>query len=310
MRSLVLVCLSLALFTPPGAAQQVDTLWFGDQPVIHENPYGWGYISGTNGYLDRGKYERYDWFGETYLVAARIYFGVKRIANTPDVVRIVARDADLSGKPGTLLDEVALTTDQLDTTGAGNLVVFPHPPLIKSEGFMADTFFIGIEWVETEDDTFAVFADPAGFGDGADRVWECIDDPNNAGTYTMWSWVDPGDWSWHLDSDLWIKAILSSSPAGVVSDARIPARLSLTQNYPNPFNPSTRIAFTVPERGDAALRVYSLLGEEVATLYRGEAHPGTSHTVVFDATHLPSGAYFARLRTTAGTLTRAMLLAK
>ncbi|MBI3006254.1 MAG: T9SS type A sorting domain-containing protein, partial [Ignavibacteriales bacterium] len=70
---------------------------------------------------------------------------------------------------------------------------------------------------------------------------------------------------------------------------------ALEPNYPNPFNPSTTIQFTVGTHGRASLQVYDVLGQRVATLFDNDAEPGRLYQVKFDASHLPSGVYFARL---------------
>jgi hypothetical protein len=69
----------------------------------------------------------------------------------------------------------------------------------------------------------------------------------------------------------------------------------LSSNYPNPFNPSTRIDFTVPEDGHAVLKVYNMLGQEIATLFSGQAVAGQIHQATFDAAALPTGMYFSKL---------------
>jgi hypothetical protein len=74
-----------------------------------------------------------------------------------------------------------------------------------------------------------------------------------------------------------------------------PNVLALSQNYPNPFNPTTNISFTVPSSGHATLKVINILGQEVATLFSGEAHAGINNTVQFNASGLASGLYFSRL---------------
>jgi hypothetical protein len=70
-----------------------------------------------------------------------------------------------------------------------------------------------------------------------------------------------------------------------------PSQFTLNQNYPNPFNPATTIKFSIPESGNTTIRVFNLLGSEVATLLNEMKQPGT-HEVSFDAASLPSGTYF------------------
>jgi hypothetical protein len=94
---------------------------------------------------------------------------------------------------------------------------------------------------------------------------------------------------------------------GVGRDESAPATFLLAQNYPNPFNPSTTIRYGLPQRSQVVLVVYNALGQEVATLARGEQEAGY-HEVRFDASNLSSGVYFYRL--TAGNVvqTRKLLL--
>jgi len=83
----------------------------------------------------------------------------------------------------------------------------------------------------------------------------------------------------------------------VLARRDIPEAFLLEQNYPNPFNPSTTITFSVPGRDRVvSLRVYDMLGREIAVLVNGTVPSGT-HTVRFDASHLNSGVYFYRLKT-------------
>jgi hypothetical protein len=89
----------------------------------------------------------------------------------------------------------------------------------------------------------------------------------------------------------------------------MPAAFALGQNYPNPFNPETRIAFALPQGGDGSLKVYNMLGEEVAVLLSGYLEPGY-RTVTFDASRLPSGVYAYRLTAGAMRESRKMLLLK
>ena len=78
-------------------------------------------------------------------------------------------------------------------------------------------------------------------------------------------------------------------------DSAIPQKYGLGQNFPNPFNPATKIEFEVPDNSFVSLKVYNLLGEEVAELAGKEFSAGV-HSVIFDASHLASGIYFYTLR--------------
>ncbi len=90
----------------------------------------------------------------------------------------------------------------------------------------------------------------------------------------------------------------------------VPQQLSLSQNYPNPFNPSTSIGFTLPQNGHASLKIYNAIGQEVATLFDGEAEAGKFHQIRFDAWQLPSGLYFSRLQFGGSSMTKKMMLLK
>jgi hypothetical protein len=92
-------------------------------------------------------------------------------------------------------------------------------------------------------------------------------------------------------------------------DERIPSDYALSQNYPNPFNPGTRIGFAVSERGFVSLKVFDVLGREVAVLVNEQLKPGT-YERTFDGSGIPSGMYFYRLSTANFVQTRKLLLLK
>jgi hypothetical protein len=89
----------------------------------------------------------------------------------------------------------------------------------------------------------------------------------------------------------------------------IPDKLSLSQNYPNPFNPSTRIEFNIPKSGFVSLKVYDILGREVANLVNKELSSG-NYSYEFNGSQLNSGIYFYALKTENTSLTKKMILTK
>ena len=87
-----------------------------------------------------------------------------------------------------------------------------------------------------------------------------------------------------------------------------PAKMEI-QNYPNPFNPSTLISFTLPEQGDVELKIFDVLGNEVATLVN-ESKPAGSYEVEWNASNLPSGVYIYQLVAGTNIQMKKMLLLK
>jgi photosystem II stability/assembly factor-like uncharacterized protein len=88
-----------------------------------------------------------------------------------------------------------------------------------------------------------------------------------------------------------------------------PIELTLYQNYPNPFNPSTKISWQSPEGSYQTLKIYDVLGTEIATLVN-EERPAGSYEVNFNASQLSSGIYFYKLQAGSFVSTKKMLLIK
>ncbi len=97
-----------------------------------------------------------------------------------------------------------------------------------------------------------------------------------------------------------------SSP-GITNE--VPSNYSLEQNYPNPFNPSTKINFSILKSGMVELKVYDILGREVAIIVN-EYRIAGNHTVDFNASNLASGVYLYTLKAGDFTNTKKMLLIK
>ncbi|HQT92234.1 MAG TPA: T9SS type A sorting domain-containing protein [Candidatus Kryptobacter bacterium] len=98
-------------------------------------------------------------------------------------------------------------------------------------------------------------------------------------------------------------------PTEVVSHSGTPLTFSLSQNYPNPFNPTTVISYQLPAVSHVTLKVYDILGNEVATLVNGTQSAGV-HTAEFSGANLASGIYFYRLSTPNNVKTMKMILLK
>ena len=84
----------------------------------------------------------------------------------------------------------------------------------------------------------------------------------------------------------------------------------LNQNYPNPFNPTTTFSFTLAQNGFTTLKIYDILGKEVATLVNGEMKAGLQNRVNFDASNLSSGVYFSRLENNGSVQIKKLVLIK
>ena len=89
--------------------------------------------------------------------------------------------------------------------------------------------------------------------------------------------------------------VMKFGTATEVAEENLPTEYRLSQNYPNPFNPTTKIRYGLPGRVNVSLKIYDLLGREVASLVN-EQKPVGRYDVSWDATGMPSGVYFYRLQ--------------
>jgi hypothetical protein len=102
----------------------------------------------------------------------------------------------------------------------------------------------------------------------------------------------------------------SNQQSGVeLTNGSIPKEFSLKQNYPNPFNPTTQIEYSVPKTSFITLKVYNVLGQEVATLYSGIQNEG-NYTVTFDGSGMTSGIYLYQLQSNGISITKKFVLMK
>ena len=181
-----------------------------------------------------------------------------------------------------------------DTTAPGAQITFrwtraadmrkdPHRYSLQLSGPGVDT-----TW--RANDTTTVFSDVARLQEGETYSWNVttVDEFNHT--------ANPDTFQFRYGS-------LSTG----VKDAGVTAGFALSQNYPNPFNPTTTIRYSIPKATHVSLRLYNLLGQEVAMLVNGEL-PAGSHVVSLDGTALPSGTYFYRLVAGASVESKKLIL--
>jgi len=101
----------------------------------------------------------------------------------------------------------------------------------------------------------------------------------------------------------------TSGGVGVKNLAGSPKEYKLGQNYPNPFNPSTQIEYSIPQKGFVTLKVYNLLGQEVATLFKGMQNAG-NYVATFNGAGLASGVYLYKLQSGDAAITKKFTLIK
>jgi hypothetical protein len=118
-----------------------------------------------------------------------------------------------------------------------------------------------------------------------------------------------GDLNWFPTRKAdWVAAGGPTTAVRYNSDLQ-PSTFSLQQNYPNPFNPTTMIEFGLPERSMVTLKVFNVLGQEIATLVNGFKDAGL-YAEEFNAFAMPSGVYFYRLQAGDFVATQRMIILK
>ncbi|HTY11114.1 MAG TPA: T9SS type A sorting domain-containing protein [Bacteroidota bacterium] len=161
------------------------------------------------------------------------------------------------------------------------------------------------EWQKGSDGTWVT--EPSGFDAFNYRVRYAGQDVANH--FPKNPWVMPKD-TW-TNNDL--KTDQESDPytslTGVKAVSQNPVSYTLSQNYPNPFNPSTKIDFAIQKAGAVTLKVYNILGQEVATLVNTELKAG-SYSATFDASRLASGVYFYTIHSGNFVQSKKMMLLK
>jgi len=113
----------------------------------------------------------------------------------------------------------------------------------------------------------------------------------------------------NLGGDNWIVDDVKMVTNVGIKEEALPIKYALSQNYPNPFNPTTTIKLSLPKDANVNLKVYNLLGQEVATIQAGKMAAGY-HSFMFDASRLASGVYFYRVEANGFTSLKKMTILK
>jgi len=145
---------------------------------------------------------------------------------------------------------------------------------------------------------------PVGAWDSLGVVTSCVLFDSAAGIFKMWY----GGWAGEKISTGYATSDPLTSIEGTTGTV-LPDQFVLHQNYPNPCNPRTTIGYELPLRAHITLRVFNLLGEQVAVLLDGERGPGAG-TVEFDVSALASGPYIYRLTSGSSVRSKALMVLK
>ena len=205
----------------------------------------------------------------------------------------------LPGTTGNVLKNIVVLADKISHTAIGDLtIVLSHngisDTLFHQLGFKADNMFN----VVFSDASLTDLAFARAPFTGEYRPYSSLEKFIGSNPVGVWMLKiydkAPADsgmleaWSLKLESDF---------VASVVGNGLIPSEFSLMQNYPNPFNPTTTIKYQIPTDSKVSLKIYDILGREVATLVNEVVNAGT-YSTPFNSTRLASGVYFYRIEAT------------
>ena len=212
------------------------------------------------------------------------------------------------GKDGTIWfgDELGLFTVKLvnDTTW----LLYDDIKISPSSTYQFDIDNKNIKWfarffLSTNDPKITAFNDTTHIG-----LVIPFDEVQNSTVNSVY--VDKLNNKWFGFNNGYIVKYTGDFPTGIEDEFEItPNQFSLSQNYPNPFNPTTTIKFTILDLRFTILKVYDVLGNEIATLIN-EEKPAGSYEVEFDAFSLSSGIYFYRLKSGSYIETKKMIVLK
>ena len=193
-----------------------------------------------------------------------------------------------------LLTSTILFSQTTHDVTVQNFSFSPQTLTITKGDIVRWTNISGTHNVRANDDSFY-------FGPAAPAPWEF--------THTF---TTTGDFPYYCEPHLSMGmtgTIIVQNPVGVQDYDIVADYFELEQNFPNPFNPSTRISYSVPNASFISLKVYDILGNEVAILVN-EEKPAGNYQLDFNALTLTGGVYFYQLTSNSFVDTKKMILLK
>ena len=170
---------------------------------------------------------------------------------------------------------------------------------IKSDGYLdsAKVMYLNVPDGNAADTAGVLLGGAAITNTGWSGKWTDIDSVNSKGYFLK------------VPASSAAIVMISGTVTSLKERSESPFSFKLFQNYPNPFNPTTVITYSIPKSGYTSLKVYNILGQEIADIYKGFQKVGT-YKFNFDGTGLSSGIYLYRLQSNDVVLNRKMLLLK
>jgi hypothetical protein len=146
------------------------------------------------------------------------------------------------------------------------------------------------------------------FSDNGDSLGSRNDGLTNLNIHTLT--IDNNNYVYAgTDNGVWRRPLSEIVTSVENNSTTLPSEFLLSQNYPNPFNPSTTFRYSIPTQSKVEIKVFDILGNEIATLMDEEKSVGT-YEVTWYAEQLQSGVYFYQLRANEYAQTRKMILLK
>lgn len=196
------------------------------------------------------------------------------------------------------LSEIEIDPDTIPANGTSQAIITILP---KNN---SDTLLASGKQVVISNTGAGTLSSVADLGDGTYEA--TITSPVAMGSDTISATVVSGS---DTVSIFWKPVLYYANPVSINDKPISPSEYYLYQNSPNPFNPSTIIKYQITEAGFVSLKIFDIIGNEVATLVNEQKQSGI-HDVEFNASALPSGIYFYKLQAGNFIETKKMVLMK